>query len=77
MPSLRQSDEGSGLTNTNISDFNQLLAQYAAGADITYLNPNDLFDDSTGALDTQYSGDGKHLLGKYYSVLAAWLVQSA
>ena len=72
-----KSESGNALTNANISDFNQLLAQFAAGADVVYLNPNDLFDDSTGAMDAQYSGDGRHLLGKYYSVLAAWLVQNA
>lgn len=38
-----------------------------------YIDVNSLFDDGQGNLDSKYSVDNAHIMGKYYTVWAEWL----
>lgn len=60
-------------SNSNIDSLNQQIAQIARVYGCRYLDPNPPFDDGTGALPEQYSGDGAHLYGKYYTLWKNWI----
>ena len=42
-----------------------------------YLDVNPVFDDGNGNLKADYSTDGSHVLGKYYSVWVDWLKEAS
>lgn len=69
----KRSDSDKIFTNTNIDRFNQGLAQLADNHHIFYLNLNELFDDDSGNMRADHSGDGIHLHAKYYIEWGPWL----
>ncbi len=57
-----------GITNTNIDALNRELKTLANNTNVFYLDVNPVFDDETGAMDKQHSGDGIHLYTSRYAV---------
>jgi lysophospholipase L1-like esterase len=51
-----------------VPETNKLLEQYANTRGFTWINLYDLFIDSEGNLNCEYTNDGLHLLGKGYLV---------
>jgi len=68
-----KSGESTIINNTAIDYFNYVLQKMADGKKIRYLDVNPLFDDASGALTADYTGDGIHLYPKYYPAWVAWL----
>ena len=62
------------ITNGNIDGLNRQIAQIAWAMHARYLDPNPSFDDASGNLPANMSGDGAHLYGKYYTVWKNWFV---
>ena len=72
-----QSSKDAIYNNENINRMNNLIASFADGKRIFYLDINELFDDDTGSLSTEYSSDASHILGKYYVDWVDWLCTKA
>ena len=49
----------------------------AGEQELTYLDVNPLFDDDAGALDSQYTSDGVHLLARYDDTWCRWLRENS
>lgn len=62
--------------NRKIDALNKAIETIAEEAGCRYLDVNSLFDDETGNLSANYSTDGSHILGKYYSVWVEWIRSS-
>lgn len=62
--------------NRKIDALNKAIETIAEEAGCRYLDVNSLFDDETGNLSANYSTDGSHILGKYYSVWVDWIRSS-
>ncbi len=75
--SKTKGDENPVFKNSSIDEFNLTVGSLADGENIFYIDPNELFDDEYGNLDSQYSFDGVHLLGKNYITWAQWLATKA
>lgn len=52
--------------NSTINERNAAIARLADGEHIFYIDTNPVFDDETGALRADYSGDGVHVRAPYY-----------
>ncbi len=63
--------------NENVNRVNEMIAGYADGETLFYIDVNELFDDETGSLSEEYSSDAFHVLGKYYVDWADWLCTKA
>ncbi|MBR5364055.1 MAG: hypothetical protein IK134_12115 [Oscillospiraceae bacterium] len=61
------------VNNTNINNFNALLAAKADNKSVFYLDVNPVFDDANGCLDAQYTSDDTHPYAKYYVTWSEWL----
>ena len=70
-----RSDSDKVVNNTAINDLNTELAKLADGKSNFYLDANILFDDKTGALSSDKSGDSTHLYAKYYSEWGKWIIR--
>lgn len=73
----KKSEESPIYTNENINRFNQAIEQMADGRRMFYLDINELFDDESGSLGEEYTMDHAHVLGKYYTAWADWLLEHA
>lgn len=62
--------------NTRLNQFNQKIAALADGVHVVYLDVNPLFDDKTGALRADLTGDGTHVYGSVYGDWGRWLLRS-
>ena len=62
--------------NRKIDALNKAIETIAEETGCRYLDVNSLFDDETGNLSANYSTDGSHILGKYYSVWVDWIRSS-
>ena len=62
--------------NRKIDALNKAIETIAEEAGCRYLDVSSLFDDETGNLSANYSTDGSHILGKYYSVWVDWIRSS-
>lgn len=62
--------------NRKIDALNKAIETIAEETGCRYLDVNSLFDDETGDLSANYSTDGSHILGKYYSVWVDWIRSS-
>ena len=62
--------------NRKINALNKAIETIAEETGCRYLDVNSLFDDETGNLSANYSTDGSHILGKYYSVWVDWIRSS-
>ena len=63
-------------SNVRIDELNRRLAALADNKKIFYLNFVSIFDDSTGNMSTEYSGDGVHLYGKCYTLWRDWILEN-
>ncbi len=63
--------------NTNINNFNNMLAKLADNKNAYYLDVNPLFDDADGNLRADYTHDNTHVLGKHYKTWADWITENA
>ncbi len=73
--SKSKSDSSDIYNNKNIDRLNSNIKDIADNRTIYYLNVNEIFDDANGNLDTKYTYDNSHLLGKYYQTWVEWLGQ--
>ena len=65
-----------GINNQNINSINNGIKNFADNKTIFYINPNPLFDDGTGSLDNNKTGDSAHLYAKYYAQWGRWIYDS-
>lgn len=63
--------------NSIIDADNAALKRLADNKTVFYLDLNPLFDDETGALRSDYSGDGVHFKAKHYVTWRDFLLQHA
>lgn len=70
-----KSSRDSLYNNGNINAFNEQVRLLAEQEEWDYLDVNERFDDENGNLDSQYTADDAHLLGKYYEEWAEWIYQ--
>lgn len=68
-----KSDKDKIYNNTNINKINQELKKIAEEKGYSYIDINEVFDDTSGNLDTKFTSDGAHVLGKYYADWVIWL----
>ena len=59
--------------NPNINELNGYIQQISQELGCYYIDINEKFDDSQGNLSAEFSTDGFHILGKYYSDWVQWL----
>ncbi len=63
-------------SNSRIDALNGKLAALADGKTVFYLGFEEIFDDSTGAMDPTYSGDGVHLKASCYKKWRDWIKEN-
>lgn len=61
--------------NSNIDALNARLATFADNQRVFYLDTTSPFDDETGNLRADYSGDGVHFKGKCYAIWRDYILQ--
>ena len=61
--------------NSTIDERNAELQKLADNKDVFYIDSNPVFDDDTGALTAEYSGDGVHVKAPYYTMWRDYLYQ--
>ena len=59
--------------NSTIDERNEALQKLADNKDVFYIDCNPVFDDDTGALTAEYSGDGVHVKAPYYTMWRDYL----
>lgn len=62
--------------NDRLNTLNDKIAALADGEQVIYLDVNQLFDDATGALRSDLTGDGTHVYGSVYQDWSRWLVDA-
>lgn len=70
-----RSDSDKTFNNDAINQLNTALSKFADNKSIFYLDANNLFDDSNGALSSDKSSDNTHLYAKYYEEWGNWIIQ--
>ena len=60
-----------------LKEKNARLMELANGKDIFYLEVNDVLNDGTDHLPSEYTGDGAHLKAKYYYLWHDYLLEHA
>ena len=71
----QEKSESSYFKNDVINARNAAIAQLADNETVFYLSVNTVFDDETGALRSDYSGDGIHVRAPYYVEWRDYLYQ--
>ena len=71
----KRSDRDKIVNNPAIDNLNEELSKYADGETKFYLDVNELFDDETGNLTADLTGDGTHLYAKHYPQWAEWIIE--
>lgn len=71
----QQTSDTTGFCNDEINAFNAAIAALADNERVFYLDINPVFDDETGALRTEWSGDGVHVRAAYYPLWRDLLYQ--
>ena len=64
-------------SSDNLKGKNAKLKEMANGVDIFYLEVNDVLNDGTDHLPSDYTGDGVHLKANYYSLWRDYLMANA
>ena len=64
--SAKRSATSDVYNNAKINQLNDGIKQMADSSRIFYLDINSVFDDADGNLDSSYTVDDSHVLGKYY-----------
>ena len=72
-----KSASSSTYNNEKINRLNSGIQALAEENSCFYLDVNPVFDDENGNLKADYSTDGSHVLGKYYSVWVDWLKEAS
>lgn len=72
-----KSDGDSIINNKAIDNLNESLSKLADGEKIFYIDVNEKFDDGNGNLDSSYTSDNAHILGRYYAEWGQWLSTKA
>jgi len=72
-----KSDGDSIINNKAIDNLNESLSKLADGEKIFYIDVNEIFDDGNGNLDSSYTSDNAHILGKYYTEWGQWISTKA
>lgn len=72
-----KSDADSTFNNPNIRERDAGLQKLANGKSIFYLNVASAFEDESGNLPQEYSGDDVHLKAKYYPLWTNFLLKNA
>lgn len=68
-----KSESSSIYNNERINILNDKIKQIGQEQNCYYIDVNERFDDEEGSLSEEYSGDGSHVLGKYYAEWTVWL----
>lgn len=63
----QEKSETSRFKNEIINERNEAIAQLADGEHVFFVDCNPLFDDETGALPPELTGDGVHIQAPYYA----------
>lgn len=74
--SASRSQTDSIFNNPRLNQLNQQIAALADGKKVIYLDVNPLFDDESGALRADLTGDGTHVYASAYTTWSQWLYQS-
>ena len=64
-------------SSENLKEKNAKLKEMANGVDIFYLEVNDVLNDGTDHLPSDYTGDGVHLKANYYHLWQEYLMANA
>lgn len=73
--SAKRSATSDVYNNAKINQLNDGIKQMADSSRIFYLDINPVFDDADGNLDSSYTVDDSHVLGKYYDTWSQWIVE--
>lgn len=74
--SAGRSQSDSIYNNPRLNQLNQQIAALADGQQVIYLDVNPLFDDASGALSADLTGDGTHIYASAYATWSQWLYES-
>lgn len=74
--SAGRSQSDSIYNNPRLNQLNQQIAALADGQQVIYLDVNPLFDDASGALSADLTGDGTHIYASAYTTWSQWLYES-
>lgn len=69
-----QSSSDKIFNNAAINKINQAIKEMADNKTRFFVDINEVFDDAQGNLDTVYTADSAHVLGKHYTEWADWLM---
>ena len=61
------------VNNSRINELNAYFESLQDGHTVFYIETNGLFDNANGDMDAQYTHDGTHILGKYYTVWGSYI----
>ena len=65
------------VNNSRINELNGYFESMQDGHTVFYVECNGLFDDKNGDMDTKYTHDSTHILGKYYTVWGDYIKSHA
>lgn len=68
-----RSDKDKIFNNENINKLNEIIKGFSDEDRIYYLDANEVFDDSNGALSADMSSDNAHLYARYYVKWGSWI----
>lgn len=68
-----RSDSDKVINNASIDKLNSEIKKIAEKENRFYIDPNTLFDDAQGALDSSKTQDNAHLYAKYYAQWGEWI----
>ena len=68
-----EKSETSYFKNEEINRRNEAISRLADGEHILFVDCNPVFDNSSGTLDPEYSGDGVHVMAPYYKLWRDYL----
>lgn len=68
-----KSEQSPIYNNDRINGLNREIERIAGEKGCSYIDVNEIFDDDKGNLDSGYSSDGSHVLGKYYAEWGDWI----
>ena len=70
----KRSDSDKYFNNKRINKLNRRMSKYADNKTSFYIDVNEIFDSKAGNLKAKYTGDGTHVLGKYYKKWINWIL---
>jgi len=70
----KRSESDKYFNNKRINKLNRRMSKYVDNKTSFYIDVNEIFDSNAGNLKAKYTGDGTHVLGKYYKKWVAWIL---